>query len=38
MRTSSAESFASTSSLTLNQNLNFVLKPAELKQFEIFKK
>ena len=38
MRTSSTASFASTSSSTLNQNLNFVLNPVEREQFEFHRK
>lgn len=38
MRTSSTASFASTSSSTLNQSLNFILNPVELERFEHYRK
>lgn len=38
MRTHSTASFASTSSSTLNDNINFLLTPVEKEQFEFYRK
>jgi len=38
MRTSSTQSFASTSSSTFNENLSFILNPVEIEKFEYYRK